>query len=339
MVAVVVGEAEPVVERAGGRVVRLDLEVRGGRPLVVRPPGERAHHGGGQAAPALVRCHLDGAEQRPGPLDHGPADRARRGGEPDRRPARDHLERGVGEFAGAVVRGEPGRVRGARQLHRAAGGLGQGRQRGERGGTDQGVRLAHPPRAVQLHHVGRGVRHLEQRHEPALLVPPCHRGERFRRRHPRVARQQHGVRAAGETARRAQHPAAQRRRLHRRPGPRRHRLDLLGRHRGHSRPAPAPVTPLRSGRHHLPRHQCLLLDPHRLSGPPSDADHSRIPGCENTDRIGEHRMPVGDLDQLPDRDAFSHVSGGNVDFESSSGRENPSHACPSCSERAQERRY
>jgi hypothetical protein len=331
VVAVVVGEAEPVPEPERPGAVRLDLEVRGRGALLVGPPGERAHDGGGQPPAPLPLRDLHRAQQRPGPVDDGTAYRPGRRGEPHRGTAADHLQRRLGQLPGTPVGAQPVPVGGPRQhdpLSR------QVQQRRERRGAYQGVGLAGPAGRLGRRRVRRGVRHLEAGRQPACGVPARHLRQRLRRRHPGVPDRQRGIRPPGETAGRAQGPVAQRRRLGGRPGPGR---DLLQFPWSHVRHPGQPAR--RGGRHHFPGHQRRFRDPHRFPGPPCDAHHSRIPRCENTDRIGEHRMPVGDLDQLPYRYAFAHVSGGDPDLEPRSGREFPWHACPSCSDRAQERRY
>ncbi|CAG7603862.1 hypothetical protein SBRY_10659 [Actinacidiphila bryophytorum] len=333
MVAVVVGEAEPVVEGAGGVVVGLDLEVGGGGALAGGLPGERAHDGQGEAAPPVRRYDLDGPEERPRPVHDGPPDGAGGAGEPDGRTAGDDGECRVRKVPCAVVGGQPVRVGGAGQ----GDGLGCVRQQGqrrERRGPDERVGLACPSAVGGPCGVRRGVGQLEVRGRAAFAVPAFDFGERLVERQPGVADGQHGVGTPGEAAGIPEGPVAERCGLGRGPRPGGDGVEFPVRHSRNSGPAPD-----RCGRDDLAGHEGGFRDSDGFAGPARDLHHSLVPGCENTDRIGERGAPVSDIRQLPHGYTFSHVNGGDTDFESRTGREIRWHACPSCSVRAQERRY
>ena len=83
-VAVVLDEAEPLVEGQGGCVVAQHLEVRRRRALLRGPADQRGHHGQAQPLTSPGRCHLDRPEAGPVTVDRADSGR----GVSDRGPSR-----------------------------------------------------------------------------------------------------------------------------------------------------------------------------------------------------------------------------------------------------------
>jgi len=65
VVTVVVGEADPAVQRAGGGVAAGDLQVDVHRTTVGRVRGQRCCDGGAQAAAPVLRVHFDRGQAGP----------------------------------------------------------------------------------------------------------------------------------------------------------------------------------------------------------------------------------------------------------------------------------
>ncbi len=360
----VVGEAEPVVEREGVRVVRLDLEIRRRGALRESPLGERRHHQRGQSLTACGRRHFERREARPAPVDDQPPDRRRRAvrvvdrREPHRGAAGQHLQgvlcglAGPVGLAGAVVQGQPVRVRlpGKRDAGKVRVGVGE---RCQCRGPDRGVPLVGPAALRQRRgQLFIGVRPPRGDHDhcrqPALVIPLADPLQRGVQGDAGLTERQDGVGAAGESPRSAQCPFPETLCLNSGPATGRDLLELPGGGRG-----PAPAGRLRRGRarssprgrgratggHDLGRHQRRLRDPDALTVAPCDAQHTFVPGCENPDRVRERRLPRPTPGQTPDGYPFAHVSTGDADLRVAAGQEFHRSNRPSCSSRARERRY
>ena len=328
-------------------VVRLDLEPGGRGALVQRPPGQRGHHRGGQAPPPVRRgrprprakpAHRPSTTQPP---DRGraPAPVAGHGGEPHRRPAAQHLQRHLG----------PGRpCAGSARSHASSAVAGQrdgrgvrrrSRERRQRRRSAPARHLRVQPRASSSAHSAPGCP--RRRSRPART-----RAARARRTSARTAASASSSGSPGspsgstELARRVnpagrpQRPLAERLALHRRPGRGRRsapapRTSAAGPPaRGparRARPCPPPAT--------IPR--CGRVSPSRrvISSTPSSQDVRTPTVSVNFGRPSPISVSRRTETRFPTSAGVMRTSS-RPPAENSTG-----HVRPSCSDRAQERRY
>ena len=247
-VGVVGDEAEPLVEREGGRVVASRLEVRRARAPLRRPLHEGGHHHQREPLPPVVRGHPHVGdpgpvvgqrhpplrdERRPvehrdeadlgRPLEHGP--RSRPGGAAARASSASH----AAEAAGSTETDHSRRVEGfaartrrvSRVSPRGRAGSAEGTgELGDGGHLELRVGLARAGRhPAALHEGGLLVGpddHLGPGRQPAGGVEVAHRRQRVVERHAGGAHRQHRVRPRART--RPRRAAPTRRAARTRPG-------------------------------------------------------------------------------------------------------------------------